>query len=108
MRFKAASCPTKPNPIESRVDSDAHVNGWSGRNQQFLSYFLSRYGQRRTIQCEAHCSSPIGRDRYAPFCPDHLRSPLPTTSLAPKRIRYLRVYVNVPYPSWSKPPLFGP
>ncbi|MBC8750253.1 EAL domain-containing protein [Paraburkholderia sp. WC7.3b] len=49
MRPKAAPCPKKPNPLESQVDNDAHANGWSARNQQFLSYFLSRFGQRRTI-----------------------------------------------------------
>ncbi|APA89295.2 EAL domain-containing protein [Paraburkholderia sprentiae WSM5005] len=49
MRSKAAWRPKKTNPIESRVDSDAHANGWSARNQQFLSYFLSRFGQRRAV-----------------------------------------------------------
>ncbi|MBC8728375.1 EAL domain-containing protein [Paraburkholderia sp. UCT2] len=59
MRFKAASCPKETNPIESRVDSDAYANGWSARNQQFLSYFLSRYGQRRTIPLSSLCIAVV-------------------------------------------------
>ncbi|EEA04406.1 diguanylate cyclase/phosphodiesterase with PAS/PAC sensor(s) [Burkholderia sp. H160] len=49
MKSKAASCPKKFKPILSEGDTDAHADGWSARNQQFLAYFLSRYGRRRTI-----------------------------------------------------------
>jgi hypothetical protein len=59
VRFKAALRPQKTSPIESRVDRDAHANGWSARNQQFLSYFLSRYGQRRTIPLSSLCIAVV-------------------------------------------------
>ncbi|KXU82802.1 diguanylate cyclase [Paraburkholderia monticola] len=37
------------DPIQSASDLDAHAGGWSARNQQFLSYFLSRAGHRGTM-----------------------------------------------------------
>jgi diguanylate cyclase (GGDEF)-like protein/PAS domain S-box-containing protein len=37
------------DPVQFRGDSDARADRCTARNQQFLSYFLARYGRRRTI-----------------------------------------------------------
>ena len=49
MRFEAASCSNKIDPVQPRDDSDARADVCTARNQQFLSYFLERYGRRRTL-----------------------------------------------------------
>jgi diguanylate cyclase (GGDEF)-like protein/PAS domain S-box-containing protein len=49
VKFKAAWRPKKFSPNRFGSDADANAGGWSARNQQFLTYFLFRYGRRSTV-----------------------------------------------------------
>ncbi|SDR21499.1 PAS domain S-box-containing protein/diguanylate cyclase (GGDEF) domain-containing protein [Paraburkholderia fungorum] len=53
MRFKAIWHPKKFNPNRSESDPDTDGGVRPARNQRFLSYFLSRYGQRKALPIAA-------------------------------------------------------